>query len=645
MAAVAPPPSAPPPAPYAQPGPPPPVALQVQHLPAEVLPKIEEWLKEELDRAFLDREKLERKWGEWLKQYDGRLERNDSPATWQSRLDFATTRKHLQHVGARLTNPFFNQEHILTAKPRTPEYDELSRKLDLLFDYLFDRFDAQQFTSDCVQDHMVYGYSAAKVLFVNKQTNIADWGVDPLTQLPTEVAIQVPDEVGAIPQRICPSDMIWPSYARDQAHSPWIGDRFYLTYDDIAERIEDPATAWYQVLDQLSCTEDIDPVTRVREELTGVKPSEKRYEFIEVYVNRFPSKLGLPKGTKAVVTINRQSGKAVRAIVNYYHRYQDPYVLLYWQKLPNSMDANSLCYYLEPYHRAISATVCMELDAASLAVKGRFPYTNDQQVAEQIKNQTRALGDLVQGTTPANEAITMIELYQEPPTNLTALRQETKVEAEQIANLNPYNRGEEQSQRPTASGQTLLVEQGLEPIKERLEKVRSWMVRLGMVMLARVKQFHQNYVEFSTYVDQKIIPMTITLPPGLIEDKVLVEPMASSSTMNEAVRQQQIIGLVDRMTQAYQTMTTMADMGAQQAMMGSPTAMIYAGFLQGYQYLIDRLLTEFKVPNKEIINPPVDAMQAMGQMLIMGAQQALMGPPPGAAPPPGATDEPTPDQP
>jgi hypothetical protein len=180
------------------------------------------------------------------------------------------------------------------------------------------------------------------------------------------------------------------------------------------------------------------------------------------------------------------------------------------------------------------------------------------------------------------------------------------------------------------------VEQGLEPIKERLEKVRSWMVRLGMVMLARVKQFHQNYVEFSTYVDQEIIPMTITLPPGLIEDKVLVEPMASSSTMNEAVRQQQIIGLVDRMTQAYQTMTTMADMGAQQAMMGSPTAMIYAGFLQGYQYLIDRLLTEFKVPNKEIINPPVDAMQAMGQMLIMGAQQALMGPPPGAAPPPGA---------
>jgi hypothetical protein len=97
--------------------------IPTQPLDETQIKKLEVYLQQELKDCFRDREGLEKKMEDWLKQIDGRLERSDRPAAWQSKIDINTSRKLIQAVTARLTNPFFTQPQIMGTKPRKPNFD------------------------------------------------------------------------------------------------------------------------------------------------------------------------------------------------------------------------------------------------------------------------------------------------------------------------------------------------------------------------------------------------------------------------------------------------------------------------------------------------------------------------------------------
>lgn len=610
--------------PAAPAGPPAPT-IKVQHVSLEDRAKLEEWLEKELKDSYSDRKGLEKKWQAWVKQYDSRLPRTDRPASWQSAIDIATTRKLLQAVIARLTNPFFQNPQIITSRPREPQFDKFAGKMDLLQDYLWDQIDSEELIKNMAEDHVVYGMSIVKTLFLDTRKKVKGWVsqevLDPLTGQPipqqVEGEIEVADQVGAFPQSIPPSDFFWPAYATSQKTAPWLGHRFYLTEDDILDRIE--SQEWYDVFGALAPVGEVDPVTKTREELSGITPTEKRYEFVEVYCKK---NFRDGRGKKCyIVTLNPQSGKAVRAIENYYHEYQDPFTLLYWQKSKTGLDGSSLCFVLEPYHRAVSAATNMQLDSASLAIKGFVIFTTDQEVANKWKSQEINLGDMIETHSNPKDSFHLLQLAQ-PQTNMSELVGVLRMDAMELSSLNPYNMGQEQNQRPTASGQAMLVEQGMEPIKTRLNAVRRAVASVSFHMAALYKQFYQNEYKFATFLDDgSFVPMLVQFPQGMLESQLFIEPVASSATMNEQTRRQEIIGVLDRVLQLDQTLLGMIQQGEQAAMQGMASGMVAGALADGLQALLYRLLQEFKVPDIQEICPPIQAVQAMGQQYAQVIQQ------------------------
>lgn len=613
------------------PAPPPVPTVSVTHLDQPTREAAEKWLQDELRDAFKDRQNLEKKWASWVKQYEGRLERSDQPAAWQSRIDIATTRKHAQAVIARLHNPFFAQPEIVKAKARDENLDQFAQAADLLTDYLWDQVESEKLIYDLVKDHAVYGLGVIKTCFYNTTKRIKQWqpqpALDPVSgevyAQQVEAEVEVPDEVGAIPKRVGPSDFIWPAYATEQFTAPWLGHRFYLTEDDIKERVA--SGEWYDVLPALSPVGEIDCVTKTREELSGIEPTARRYQFVECWCRK---DLGLGKGKQFyIVTLNPESGKAVRAIYNYYHEYQDPFVLLYWEKAQSSMDGTSLCYQLEPYHRAITAATCMELDAASLAIKGWVIFTTEQDLVDQWKSNKVEMGSIIPVTASMKDNIQKFEFGNAVPTNMSQLTNQLRADAMELSSLNPYNSGLEQNQRPTASGQALLVDQGMEPIKMRLNPVRRAVARITQHMLALYKQFYQNEFWFAKQTDGGFSQVMVQFPPGSIEHQLFIETVASSDTLNDATQKQEMIGVMDRVLQLDQTLLTMVQQGEQAAMQGMASGMVAAGLADGLQALLFRLLKKFKVPSPEEICPPINALMAMGQQyaqVIQQQQQQLM---------------------
>ncbi len=629
-----PPPGPPPdvaPPPESAPLPPPVPTVRVTHLDEANRKAAEEWLGNELRDAFKDRQNLEKKWASWVKQYEGRLERSDQPAAWQSRIDIATTRKHAQAVIARLHNPFFASPEIVKARPRDENFDQFAEAADLLTDYLWDQVESEKLIHGMVRDHVVYGLSVVKTCFYNETKRIKQWQsqptIDPVSgeivAQEVEAEVEVPKEVGAIPKRVGPSDFIWPAYATEQATAPWLGHRFYLTEDDIKERIA--SKDWYDVLPELSPVGEVDCVTKAREELSGIEPTARRYQFVECWCCK---DLGQGAGKQYyILTLNPESGKSVRAIYNYYHEYQDPFVVLHWEKAESSMDGTSLCYQLEPYHRAITAATCMELDAASLAIKGWVIFTTEQDLVDLWKSGKAEMGSIIAVTASMKENIQKFEFGNPTPTNMSQLTAQLRADAMELSSLNPYNAGLEQNQRPTASGQQLLVQEGMEPIKMRLEPVRRAVARITQHMLALYKQFYQNQFWFAKQVDGGFSQVVVNFPPGSIESQLFIETVASSDTLNESTQKQELIGVMDRVLQLDQVLLGMVQQGEQAAMQGLASGMVAGGLADGLQKLLFRLLKKFKVPSPEEICPPINALMAMGQQyaqVIQQQQQQLM---------------------
>jgi hypothetical protein len=209
----------------------------------------------------------------------------------------------------------------------------------------------------------------------------------------------------------------------------------------------------------------------------------------------------------------------------------------------------------------------------------------------------------------------------EPPQNLLQLAGLIQSHINILASINLYNQGIEQIDRPTATGQTLIVEEGKQPLFEHLEIFRSVISELSMIILSRHKQFWQNEAPYASMgVDGQLIPQMLKFPPGLIEDKVLLEPKASSAMLSENTRKQELVAILDRLGASQRVILDLLNTGMQGAAQGLPIGEVAAGCADSYSNMLTRVLTEFKVRDIEEVNPPVNAMMQVGQVY----QQTIM---------------------
>ena len=629
-------------------------------------------LKKQIEDALRDRQGYDKMRTDWLKQYDGRMERLDKPAGWQAKVDISTTREAIQAVRARLVNPVIQQDKVMVGQPRKPEFEDFAKKVEVFLDYAFDQFDNQRLFMEMVENAAVYGMGIVKTPFLIERRTVKEWqevdvplapppgmggmqeepagmgispggggmemgppqgemgtqqflpdmGAFPQTQKQMQEMTRTYDErVGVFPLLVPPTDFIYPATAVELTTAKFLSHRVYLDEGTIKSRIRDKE--YYPVFDKLQRTGAVDELTKTRETLIGLDIKGDRFDIHEVYTNEDFDKDGIDEDV--IITIDYSSGTILRAIYNYYHDFKRPFIVLYWEKRPNSMDGQSLCYVLQNLHRAYTAIICMILDSGTLANKGWFVATTDNQLVDLWKSQNFTMGDALLMNSLPKETTEVFTMGQ-PQTNLLEVAAIIRDHINVLAAINLYNQGQEQIDRPTATGQSLLVEEGKQPLYEKLELVRCAISELALHILARNKQFYQNVVNYNQFVDQQLMPMLLQFPPGLIEDQVLLEPKASSAMLSENTRKQELVALLDRIGASQKTILDFLTQGMQGAAQGLPLGMVAAGFADAYQILLSRMLKEFKVSKIEEINPPVQAMLQVGQFyqqIIMQLQQQV----------------------
>jgi hypothetical protein len=357
-------------------------------------------------------------------------------------------------------------------------------------------------------------------------------------------------------------------------------------------------------------------------------PSSKQYEIMETYLSYDYDKSGTRK--EIIVTWDLASGCILRAVDNFYQNFCRPFITHCYKQVHGSIFGIPATYMLEPLHVANSASFNQRLDAASKANEKIFGVPpGTAQEFKSVADRDGIRGGVYE-ISATKEDIVDLTLSQ-PYSQLDTLEAQFEQQADDLMSMSDYTFGREQIQRPTATGQTSIIEESKQPLFGQLERFRKSFATVIMHMLARYRQFYPEGLEY--YIETQdpesqaeLRQMFLQWPAEAIEEAVIIETKVTSAQMSKHLRKQETIAMLDRIPQVYETMMGMAQAASQ----ASPTSMIAAKLLGGYQAVVDQFLTEFEVPGKEALNPDLVqeaqiAQQVAQQMQQMQSQIQSMG--------------------
>jgi hypothetical protein len=613
--------------------------------------KLIDHLTKEHDQALRDRSGLEEKWKHWLDQANSRRKRKGVKSR-DAQIDMPLTRRRLIQHCSRLSNPIFQQDQIMVARSRKNLYHDWSLSLEDCMDYYLDKVKMQEITEDWIEQFQIFNFGVVKTPFVRHIKNIKQWKeieFDLYDQLEAEGQSkllrkemdngsakyyieedrEVVTRVGAYPEVIPIEDFICPITTADVESADWISHRFWPTKMTVKSRIRKglynkKSQDGQDVLDVLGNPSAIrkkllDYATTEDGNKNGEGPTSKQYEILETYLSYDYDGSGVPH--EIVVTWDRKSGCILRAIDNPYHNYCRPFVAHSYKKVHGSIFGIPATFMLEPLHVANSASFNQRLDTASLA--NECPIIVPRGSAPEMKS-------LVEGNgwqTAVYEAdVTKEDIFQLKLTagfsQLPELEAKFEQQADDLMSLSDYSFGREQIQRPTATGQTSIIEESKQPLFSQLERFRTSFSEVVMHMLSRYRQFFPEGLEY--YLEsqgqenaQYMQQMFLEWPDEAIEEAVIIETKVTSAQMSKHLRKQEVVALLDRVPQMYETMMGMAQAASQP----SPMAMTAAKLLNAYQRVVNQFLTEFEVPGKETLNPELVSEVQVAQMVQQQMQQ------------------------
>ena len=623
-------------------------SVQKLKLSAEQRDELRDYIVEELDKCESDRSDMINKCRLWADQANSRRKRPDAKPR-DSQIDMPLTKKRMLQNSSRLLNPVFQQDRVFTTKPRNPQMEDLARKVEDAIDYISDQIPYRSVCDKWVRQFQTFPLGAVKTPFIIETEDIARWAElkggfeeynqrklngepviirkmdDGMEKYFLEVREEVPVRQGAFPEVIPFEDFYIPMGALDVRSADWVAHRFWPTKMYIEQQIikgvydrKDGDTDILSVLDEP--VSEKDPLFRPS---SGGKRSKKSYEtnkafeVYEIYLKWDVKNNGKP--VEIIVTFEKNQKVFLRAVYNFYHSYKRPFVTHVYEEVEGTIFGNSMAYILEPLHVANSASYNQRLDAASRANETlwRIPPGTDIQQAIDVDSISTSFVEL----NAEKDEVYEIKLSQ-PFTQLPELEARLEKEADELSALSPYSFGNEQIDRPTASGQIQIIEESKQPQYMQLERFRASLAEVCKHVLARYKQF---YPEGMTYYKMQESPEGMQLieqffswPEGTIEKDLVIETKVSSATMSKNLRKQELVALVDKMGQLYDKMMQMAQVASQPM---NPGAIHAAMLLNGMWTVVNDMLTEFEVGKKDALNPKLVEVSQVVQQIQQTIQQ------------------------
>jgi hypothetical protein len=356
-----------------------------------------------------------------------------------------------------------------------------------------------------------------------------------------------------------------------------------------------------------------------RDRQIDLDDNAKQYEVCEAYLKWAVNENEEP--IEIIVTFEKSSMVILRAVYNFYHSYQRPFVVHEYKKVQGSIFGVPLTFILEPLHVAYSASFNQRLDAAS---KGNevilaVPHGAADNMRQLDRDNVRAC--LIEMDEPGE--MQRVELTQ-GYTQLPELEARLESEADKLASLSQYSFGQEQIDRPTFSGQATIIEESKQPQYMMLERFRKSLALVCKHVLARHRQFFPEGLEFYQMQEDpegvQMVAQFFQWPEGAIEKDVIIETKVSSASMSKSLRKQEMVALMDKLTQYYDKLMQLA-MAATDPM--NPTAMIAAYLMNGLYTLMNDMLTEFEIGKKDRLNPQLMEVTQVAQQITAKMQELV----------------------
>jgi hypothetical protein len=617
--------------------------------------ELREYLKKELNTCEIERGRLMEKCKAWVQQANSRRRRKDVKAR-DSNIDMPLTRQRMMQNSSRLLNPIFQQDVLFIAKPRNPEMDELAKSVERLVDFISDGIDYRTVCDEWIEQFQTFPFGVLKTPFIQEIERIKRWkeltggkeeGTGPIDEYNQrkldgqkvverkledgtykyflEVDEEVPVRVGAFPEVVPFEDFIVPMSAVDVRTADWVIHRVWMTKPMIKSRIRsgvyNKKDGDQDVLDVLG------PPSAERERLLRLNErgdrqldlddSAKQYEICEAYLKWAVNKDEEP--IEVIVTFEKSSMVILRAVWNFYHSYKRPFVVHEYKKVQGSIFGVPLTFFLEPLHVAYSASFNQRLDAASRANDKTYGIpVGSGSTMKQVDRDTVGPGHV---EIDAKKDEVHEFKHSEPAfTQLPELEAKLESEADKLSSLSDYSFGQEQIDRPTATGQVQIIEESKQPQYMMLERFRASLAEVCKHVLARYRQFFPEGLEFyAMQEDQQgmaMIQQFFQWPEGAIEKDVIIETKVSSASMSKSLRKQEIVALLDKLIPYYHELMGLAQVATDPM---NPMALIAVKLLNGLYTVMNDMLTEFEVGKKDRLNP--ELMQEM--QVVQQIQQAM----------------------
>jgi len=617
-----------------------PVPGTFEVVPVEMEPEKEaKWVKSllaEIESTLNARAELEEKWKTAVAQYHACLKREDAEPG-ESKLDMPSTREFADMAAARLINTVFARPEIFLCKPRRPDAMEFASQLEKFMDWCIDRTEFRFFVEDIIRTGLVYTKAVAKIPYVCRTKKIIDyerevynedgslehhWGAAKDSHFYPQQRLIV-EEQRAVPEFIPTPDFIHPSPCASIADAPWVVHRVWKTREQLARCIErmlyrEKTPSGESVIEKVG-SGDSGPETKFSLGINAADPDSDggpsrtdQLEILEIYTTIHEQ--------ETILTVERRTGVVLRWVYNFYFDYQRPFATWCYERVPGDIDGISLCFLLEPMHRAISACFNQSLDSSSKAMECLVLFNELSGLASVFKD-----GKIRSGAFPMNalddisKQVTKFDLSQ-PFSPLTGIVEKLEVNAQKLAGLTDYNAGIEQIQRPTASGQIALLEEGKQPMYSRMESLREFLKVVALQMVARYRQFNPIDIEFylqsRTEEEASEIREVLQWPEEYWRDQVILETAVSSQSMSRDLRKQEWLALVDKMPQVIGQIMQLAEA----AMTPGPMAAVAAKMLQWQMaYAVQPWLAEFEVAGREFLD--IGEEMQVGQMFTQMVQE------------------------
>lgn len=623
------------------------------------------YLDEEHSAAEQERDGMKKRWEGWVKQSNSRLKRTDASPR-DSQIDMSLTRERLNMAAARLLSPIFQTENIMAGKPRTagPITRELSRSVDGVMDFILDKSDTMAWAADWVEQFSVLPFGVVKTAFTRKIQNFKRWeelktpeGMPDSEMYQTllldeetnsmvsmrefddgseryfiEVEDTREEKAGVFPEVIPANDFFFQD-AADIETSDWVTHRTWPTKSNIAYKIrqgvyDEKTPEKDKILDVLGSP------TEKREELLGIKEDNeeelsdvsRRYDIRETYLE-FDVE-GKDEPVEIIVTWERTKKIILRAVYNFFHGYERPFVIYQYKHIVGSMYGIPQTFDLEYPHKAYSASINQRLDAASKALATVTLLPSGHPLLKQLDTNSLQ-GGIYENPGYGKDDIIQLKLSDSSFTPLINLEEIFEHRADRVSHIPPQSYGE-QPNRPNATSSMMTNEQSQFPQSLQLERFRKAFSLVVKHMLARYRQFYpegMKYYSMSKELageDMQLEEMFFSWPVGSIEDDVIIQTSASSSTMSKMVRKQEIVALLEKMPELYQTMYQMAELASNPMNPAGPVAIKY---LNGLKKTIDLFFREFEVGERDELNPDLtggmleNTIQQLQQMVQQLQQQ------------------------